>query len=188
MSDNEQKPHQNEAKMQNLFAAVNKLEMSPSPYLKTRVLAHVNEAQNVKKTLLFWKFLSAGSMAALVLVGVYVFNFIQTSQKQPDANQSYVIHVNFDQDDLTKVAKAEVVLPDDVYFKSSKGKIYQQRNLKLPIQVKNAGRGKLPFVVASAVAGEKNIQIRLLDENDQLIREQSIKFNFAKSGQQVSYE
>jgi hypothetical protein len=69
---------------------------------------------------------------------------------------------------------------------SKKGMVKDRKNLTLPVQIKNAGRAKLPFVVASSVEGEQNIKVRLLDENNVLVREQVLKFKFAKTGEQVS--
>lgn len=186
MSQNEKLNQQEQQILTDLFAKVNKTQIEPSPYLKTRVLAHVKEAQNHQKTLRFWKFLSASSFAVMLLIGVYTYKAFNLNENNAITNQAYVIHVDFNQEDLSKVAKAEITLPDDVNFMSAKGKLSTLRSLTLPITVKNLGRSKLPFVVSSAVDGEKNIQIRLLDLNNNLIREQNLKFKFAKTNQQVS--
>ena len=59
--------------------------------------------------------------------------------------------------------------------------------MKLPIDIKAAGRGKLPFVVASDSQGEKKILVRLLDENNLVVREQVLKFRFAKKESGITF-
>ena len=140
----------------------------------------------MRKTLRFWQFFSAGSFAVMLLIGFYAFNIQKTLGSDAVAKQAYVIHVEFDNEDLSRVAQAEVILPDDVHFVSSKGIVHTAQNLKLPVQIKSAGRSKLPFVVASSVEGEQNIRVRLLDVNNVLVREQVLKFKFAKTREQVS--
>lgn len=187
MSQNENKNNLNEQEaLEAIFGQVRRAHIEPSPYLKTRVLAHLKAGQKHQKNLRFWQFFSAGSFAAMLLVAIYAVDITKTLKTDGAANQAYVIHVEFNQDDLSKVAQAEVVLPDDVYFKSSKGKLRDQRQLKLPVELKTAGRGKLPFVVTSEAEGEKSILVRLLDENNNVVREQTLKFKFAKSGEKIS--
>lgn len=186
MSQNENNPQNNEEIVKSMFLKVGNSQLEPSPFLKTRVLIHVKEGQKHQKTVRFWQFFSASSFAVMLLIGFYAIHTLNSVKNNGIANQAYVIHVEFNQDDLSKVAKAEVMLPEEVNFMSSKGKVHSQRQMTLPVQIKTAGRGKLPFVVSSSVEGEKNIRVRLLDENDNLVREQVLKFKFAKSGQQVN--
>lgn len=186
MSQNENNLQKNEELIKALFRQVENTTFEPSLYLKTRVLIHIKEGQKQQKTLRFWQFFSAGSCAVMLLIGFYSFHALNAVKNDGIANQAYVIHVEFDQSDLSKVAKAEVILPDEVSFMSPKGKVHAQQKMTLPVQIKTAGRGKLPFVVSSSVEGEKKIRIRLLDADDNLVREQVIKFKFAKTGQQVN--
>ncbi len=182
MSQNEN-DQQNE-QIRNLFLKVENAQVEPSAFMKTRVLAHLKEGQIQQKTVRFWQFLSVGSFAVMILIGSYAMYTLNAVKNDGITNQAYVIHVDFNQDDLSKVARAEVSLPDDVNF-MSKGKVHSLRQMTLPVQIKTAGRGKLPFVVSSAVEGEKSIKVRLLDENNNLVREQILRFKFAKTNQQV---
>jgi hypothetical protein len=94
--------------------------------------------------------------------------------------QAYVIHVDFNQADKNIVAKAEIELPKDVHFVSSRKEVREENRLTLPVDIKATGRGKLPFVVSSDFSGEKLIKVRLLNEDNQLVREQILKLKFAK--------
>ena len=186
MSQNENNNLSDELKTQMVFNKLRSQQLEPSPYMKTRVLAHVKEGQKLQKTIRFWQLFSATSFSVMLLIGLYAFNFVKTVSADAAIQQAYVIHVEFDQDDMSRVARAEVVLPENVHFMSKKGMVKDRQSLTLPVQIKNAGRAKLPFVVASSVEGEQNIKVRLLDENNVLVREQVLKFKFAKTGEQVS--
>ena len=186
MSHNENNLNPDELKTKSVFAKLNSVQLDPSPYMKTRILAHVKEAQKMQKTIRFWQFFSASSFSIMLLIGLYALNSLNKINPDAVAQQAYVIHVEFDQDDMSRVARAEVVLPENVHFMSKKGMVKDRQSLTLPVQIKTAGRAKLPFVVASSVEGEQNIRVRLLDENNVLVREQVLKFKFAKTGEQVS--
>lgn len=183
---NKPEPETIEREMQDIFARVRAVEISPSPYLKTRVLAHVREEQKQNKVLLFWKMLAAGSVLGMSLMGVFGYRLIQQNSSDVLAQQAYVIHVDFNQDDQMLVAQAEVELPEDVQFVSSNKEIRDEKTLRLPVEVKSLGRGKLPFVVSSAISGEKSIKVRLLNDKDELVREQILKVKFAKQGSAVA--
>jgi hypothetical protein len=165
--------------LNSLFQQARKADFEPSPYMRTRILAQLRDDQKPAARIKIWKLFTAISLSALVLVSAYTLNLMSKIESNGVVTQAYVIHVNFNENDLAQVAKAEVVLPDDVNF-VSKGLAQNKRSLKLPIDVKSVGRGKLPFVVTSKTDGEKLIRVRLLDENDNLIREQDLNFKFAK--------
>jgi hypothetical protein len=177
--------------MDALFAKLRETKIEPSPFLKTRVLARANEGQGLQKNLLFWKVLSLGSLTSLALALVVTFNMYKKTQKsQADgiAEQAYVIHINFNDADKTSVARAQIELPSDVHFVSKNQDMRGQRSLTLPVAVKTLGKGKLPFVVSADFPGEKEIKVRLLDENDQVVREQIMKLKFAKADAAATIE
>lgn len=178
---------QEEQQLGTLFSRLKDIQVEAPVYMKTRVLAHLKEdqlLQKQKRSLFFWKCVSLGSLASLALV--LFFNFGLMTKENPEAfsRQAYVIHVNFNQMDQEMVAGAEIELPEDVRFVSSNKEIQNERRLKLPVSVRNLGRGKLPFVVTSDVLGEKAIKVRLLNEKDELVREQTLKVKFAKENSQ----
>ncbi len=177
-NENELTEHQ-EAHFKNLFSKLANINIEPTPFLMSSVLARTLESKQMKKKVVHWQLLSASMLSAVIFMGWYNVNLSKQLEQDGRIQQSYVIHVDFDQNDLSRVARAEVRLPDDVHFVSSKPEVRSQRQLKLPVQVSGTGRGKLPFVVTSETIGEKKIFIRLLDVNDQLIREQVLKFKFA---------
>lgn len=170
-----------------IFQRAKQAEVPAPAYLKTRVLAHLRESRAGGKGLLFWKLLSAGSLTAMLVMGVFSYQAYQQKPTDGITQQAYVIHIDFNQDDKTLVAQAEVELPEHVHFVSSRKEIRAESKLRLPVDVKALGRGKLPFVVASEVSGEKSIRVRLLNEKNELVREQVLKLTFAKQGAPVVF-
>lgn len=171
----------NSSSLQDLFADLRKVEISAPVFMKTRVLAQLREARSLRSKLFFWKAISTFAMTALVVVLLVTFNLSRQPSPVVVANQVYVIHIDFNQDDQTRVAQAEVELPEGVQFESKRPEIRGLRKLKLPVTIGGVGRAKLPFVLSSASAGEKEIQVRLLDSDNQLIRKQVMKFKFAQA-------
>lgn len=187
MAKNETLSSKEEQQLNTLFSQLREMEVEASPYLKTRVLAHLDEQKKIRRSLLFWKLLSAGSVMSVVIVGFLALGLYQKAPSDGVTKQAYVIHLDFNQADKNLVAHAEVELPQDVHFVSSNKAIQEERKLKLPVQVKEAGRGKLPFVVTSEFSGEKEIKVRLLNEKDELVREQVLKLKFAKQGSTITF-
>lgn len=170
----------NPENLQAIFSEVRSKDFSAPPFMKTRVLAHVREVQMQRKQLFFWKALSSFAVAALVVVSLVTVQMSQKSTPDIVTNQVYVIHVDFNQDDQARVAQAEVELPEGVHFESKRPEIRNLRKLKLPVNIGAIGRAKLPFVLSSTSAGEKAIKVRLLDDGDQVVREQVMSFKFAQ--------
>lgn len=187
MAKNENPQHE-EQQLQGLFRQLKDIQIEPSPYLKTRVLARAKE-DRASRSLLLWKLISAGSVCAVLALSVVSYRLYQNQKAAPAAvtQQAYVIQIDFNAADKELVARAEVELPPGVHFVSSNKQISQERKLTLPVQVKSLGRGKLPFVVAADFSGEKEIEVRLLDQNDELIRKQVLKMKFAKEGSSVNF-
>lgn len=191
MSKNEtpdiSKQQQDEKEIREIFARVRAAHLAPSPYMKTRVLAHVREGRKQSNVLLFWKLLTAGSVLGMVMTGFFGYRLLQKSPSDGLTQQAYVIQIDFNQDDQELVAQAEVELPEDVQFVSSNKDIRAEKTLRLPVEVKSLGRGKLPFVVSSGISGEKFVKVRLLNDKDELVREQVLKLSFAKQGASVVF-
>lgn len=163
-----------------LFKKVQDLKVE-QPYLHTRVLASLHQTQQLEKSILVWKLLFGLSLTfSMALISWnYIFNDKYITKAATDT--SYVIHLNFDDHDKQSVANAEIELPDDVYFIKANNEKLADRKLKLPVSIKEIGRGKLPFVLTSNSVGAKTILVNLLDENNNLVKKQILKLKFAKN-------
>lgn len=180
MSEDETLTRQEQEQFTSLFNELRAATVEAPPFLKTRVLAHTKRQNESSQKLFFWKSLAGLSLFAFLLLGVFSWNLYQNSHADGMTKQAYVIHVDFNQADKNIVAKAEIELPKDVHFVSSRKEVREESRLTLPVDIKATGRGKLPFVVSSDFSGEKLIKVRLLNEDNQLVREQILKLKFAK--------
>lgn len=188
MSKNETLTQTEEQRLNLVFSRLKEVHLEAPLYLKTRVLAHLETDAKQIKSLFFWKVLSLSSLASLALVIFFGISLLKKNNSADVfAKQAYVIHVDFNQMDQQQVAEAEIELPEDVRFVSSNKDVQRERRLKLPVSVKNLGRGKLPFVVTSDFSGEKAIKVRLLNEKDELVREQILRVKFAKEGSAILF-
>lgn len=166
--------------LKKLFQDVQNLQVE-QPFLETRVLAHLEHSQKMQKKVLFWQVLFGMSLSFSLALVFWTLKAADKQIPQAYANTSYVIHLNFDETDKAKIAQAEIELPDDVYFVKANNEKINERKLKLPVTIKEIGRGKLPFVLTSESFGAKNISVSLFDEDNNLIKKQTLKLKFAKS-------
>lgn len=158
--------------------------LSPSPYLKSRILAVSDERLKEKDKTFIWKLTALISSA--VTIALLVVNLSQYVRKDQSnlarVNEPYVLHLTLSEADSSKVNKAEIILPEGVKFYSQKhGYLDGQRRMKLNLSAVHAGRVKLPFVVAAEKTGHKVILINLLDEDDKIIGQNSVKVTFNRS-------
>ena len=169
-----------ENKIKSLFGNLKKHEVQPHAFLKTRILANSRDLMRAEKKVFYWKLVSAFSVASLVLT-LLVGQQQRTQKALFATNEPYVIHMNFSEHEAQNVVIAEITLPDDVTFHSERNpQIAQLRTLRLPFKVGHDGRTKLPFVVMAREIGNKKIQVRLLDQDNKVIRENSIVVNVDK--------
>lgn len=173
--------NKNEDLVRSALSKMDSVDLNPSSFMKTRLVAQFKERQNSQKSVLIWKFASAFSLAAC---GVLALVLVSKTSQPPKvvANNAYVIHLDFTAEDLKSVASAEVILPTPVHFVSTRNKeMKDMRSLRLPLRIAGEGRARLPFVVASSEVGTQTIHVRLFDENNNLLKERDLSVRFAKS-------
>ena len=172
-----------------LFAKLRQSDVTPSRDLITPVAAALSSAPQkmIWNPVRFWQMVSGLSVAAVFGL-IFYANFLQ-QQIQHDGltSQAYVIQIDFNQNDIANVVHAEVILPAGVNFVNSKGQALNQTSMKLPLSVKHTGSGRLPFVVSSNQQGSQTLTVRLLNSKNELVREQNLKFKFAKANQHIAF-
>ena len=167
----------NESEVKTILSKLNQEDLLPHPYLKTRILAVARELRATERKLFFWKMFSTLSMACLVM-SLYFHPFTNHQNSIP-LNTPYVIHMNFNDQESTHVAIAEIQLPQGISFHSEKNlSLREARQLRLPVFLTKDGRYKLPFVVVASGEGTKKIHVRLFDKDNHLVKESFIKVNF----------
>ncbi len=171
-----------EERIRGILNKLNQDELTPHPYLKTRILAESEALNESRKKLNFWRLVSTLALTSLV-VTVLMTSFKRKSLNTLALNRPYVIHVNFSDKEVGVIAAAEIELPKGVHFYSDKNpQVREMRKLRLPVGAQFDGRTRLPFViVADKAKGIKKIQVRLFDTNNNLVKENFIKVNLNRS-------
>lgn len=168
-----------EKSVKGILAKVKEGDHGPHPFLKSRIISASREINSSRKKMFFWKSLSLLTSVCLIFV---MFSNVKRNEKNVvPLNNSYVIHMQFSEEDAVMIANAEVTLPDDVQFYSaSNPEIKTKKTLVLPVKVSVDGRTKLPFVVMATAPGKKKILVRLLDNDQNLIKHSYITVTFNK--------
>ena len=172
-----------------LFQKLQQLELTPSKDLITPVLVRLKKVPLEKQRLSirFWQLFSGLAVATVFGLIVYTNFLFQQIRQDGLTSQAYVIQIDFNQNDIMNVAQAEIILPTGVNFVNSQGQALKQTSLKLPLSVKQTGRGRLPFVVSSDRQGQQTLTVRLLNSKNELVREQNLNFKFAKANQHIAF-
>lgn len=179
MSQNENNNNEDKVVI-DLFSIINNTETEPSPYMQARVLSKLQEDRVQLLKLRLWQTLAVIFFVTSISLTMYQMNFSKPKESLRYVGQSYVIHFEIKQAELLEATQAEVVLPDGVHFVSSKGVLDNEKKLKLAVDIKKIGLSKLPFVFSADVKGEKEIRIRFLGQNNQLIHEHVLKYKFVE--------
>src|SRR4051812_6657976 len=106
-----------EKQSKNAFSALRNSEISPSPFMKTRVLAKLNERRHASKEVLFWRWVSGLTLAAFATVTFLHFKAPQVgAESHVVAMQPYVIHLDLGDTHSTGAVIAEIELPEGIHF------------------------------------------------------------------------
>lgn len=157
------------------------LDLRPSPYMKTRVMALYREKQRKSQQIRFWRVFSAlsGSIAAAVIVlALSPLNPFSASNGYYGATVNRQIAIRLDLSaESEQVAYVEVTLPNGVEFYSKRfPELASQRMLTLP---KPQGAGEsLPIVVLSNQAGIKDVTVKFLGSDKQILAVRKLKIKF----------
>lgn len=166
-----------EASVAELFRKARPSVPGPSPYLKTRVLAHLREQKSTVHVFK-WKWfsiLSASASVAMIALFLYTQNGGDFTAK---SGQPVLVKVELQNIQNSQVAFAEIVLPEGVHFHSGKfPEVNQKRSLTLAWDDSFA-QGMLPFVVKADSPGAQKIKILLKDQNDVVIGEKVVQIRF----------
>ncbi|MFH1264046.1 MAG: hypothetical protein V1495_11465 [Pseudomonadota bacterium] len=165
-----------EQRVKGLFRQAEQVPLEPSPFLKTRVLAHVREAR--AKTVGFrWKMWAlASSTASLLLLSVLFWP--ARSSLTALVDQRVLVRVEVEALEGSNVAYATVELPDGVSFVSTKyPEIQKAHEVRLAWMPEFENRG-LPVVVRATSVGKKTIRIFLFDRNDTVLKAKEVTITF----------
>lgn len=182
MSGNSTHKNENEKNkivVQSLFSKLNDVKIEPSVFLEKRVMAHVEADLRENRRIQFWKYLSAVLSTLVVVLILQSYNdFKRDNHSVVMLGSPYVIQMLINSNKNIAISQVELVLPEGMYFVSSKGPLTAEKKLKLPFKPKLNNKNKLPFVVASNELGKKQVLIRFLDANSKLLKEEKVFLKF----------
>lgn len=166
----------NMKKVQQILESAKNVNLPTSaPFMKTRVLAILEERKNAKK-MLFWKWIGFLSPVASVVAFV-LFTYVSTPTFTADIMQPVMVKVELKQASDIEVAFAEIELPEGVFFYSAKfPELKDKRSIRVAWSALKAN--ELPLVVSSNHTGKKTIQINLKGQDENKVGEKKIQILF----------
>lgn len=168
-----------EKRVKQIFEDAEKISLSPTPYLKTRILAEVrsSELEANGKSWKRWAIVSPVAVAVILLITFLLW----TPAFKVSINQHVLVKVEVKQIKDLKVAYAEIELPEGVAFYSDRyPEMNSQRILTLGWSPSPA-KSHLPFIIQSSTPGTKTIRVKFFDESRTLVIEKSLKISFKSS-------
>lgn len=179
---NDQKQNQRDADLDRLFGRVKDLAVEAPPFLATRVLARVRERRESSRKLRFWRYISLGLAGSFALVAVALLRPLAKEERfEAQVGKPHVVMVKVQDLQSYAVAKAEIELPDGVFFHSeSFPAIREKRSLQLAWN-QSAKRPFLPFVLEANTAGEKVVRMRFRDQAGKVLLERQVHIVFRKA-------
>jgi len=159
------------------FSQARQMDLQPSPYMKTRILAELRERNSRKSAATLWKRVAAGcftfGLGALIWIST-----MKSTAFEAVVNQPYVVRVEMAELQTELIAGAEIALPDGVtFFSENYPELKEKRTLEL------AWNGQLktpvlPFVINGGHKGVKEVKVRFFGSDKKVIAEKILKIDF----------
>lgn len=168
---------------QDIMMAAQRTHVDSSPFLKTRVLSHLDELSRKEKSLFKWK-LTALGMASLCLVLVFSIltkkNTPLQASLQAQVDQAVIVRIETEalRNSNKNLAQAVVELPDGVIFFSKKHpQLSEKREISLNLNAIGEN-SYLPIPIKGMDLGTKHLIVKFYDQNKELIEVRSVSLNF----------
>jgi hypothetical protein len=166
----------NERRVNGLFRQADEIPLEPSPFLKTRILAHVREAR-AKRSGLCWKVWALASSAASLLLLALVL-WPMKSSLIANVDQKIAVRVEVAALEDNVVAYAKVELPEGVSFVSTKYPELQKARGVTLAWIPEFERHGLPVIIQASSPGRKTVRILLLDRNHAVRKTKEVTITF----------
>ena len=168
------------AQSQQALQSLKSLSVEPSPFLKTRVLAHAREQRQSKISFFKKYFLIPSITAALaILVSISYLQKKDSAVPTYAMGKDYVIRMDIRPFKDEPIAYAEIVLDDEnVQFSSIKfSEISAQK--KMTVSWENLVEKQfLPIVIKGLKAGSSKVVVNFYDANNNLVKTQDVNLKF----------
>lgn len=157
--------------------------VEPSPFLKTRILAHAREQKSLQ--IPFYKKMFWPAAVALSLLLAFKFMLLPKGTIQSievasySVGQPYVIRMDIRPYQEAHIAYAEIVIDDEkIQFSSSQFEsIGQQR--KLVVAWENlVGKQFLPIVIKGLKNGNSEVIVNFYSSDNKLVNSQNVNLKF----------
>ena len=156
---------------------------SPSPFFKTRILAHT-KAIKKSRFELFKENLLQPLLAVTFLFTISIFIFQKTKLNNPDIDsyktgQAYVIRMDIRPYKELGIAYAEVLLENEnIQFSSSRfEKISQQKKLTVSWE-SVVEKQFLPIVIKGMKSGSSKVIVNFYDSENNLVNTKNVNLEF----------
>jgi hypothetical protein len=159
------------------FNKARQMDLQPSPYMKTRIMAELRERNSRKHTVSLWKRVAAGGFAFGLGMLIWT-STLKSTAFEAVVNQPYVVRVEIAELQTELIAGAEIALPDGVFFYSENyPELKEKRNLELAWNG-NLKQSVLPFVINGDHKGLKEVKVRFFNSDKKVIAERILKIDF----------
>jgi hypothetical protein len=158
------------------FSLLRRKELSPSPFLKTRVLAHLEEKMAKNSRWRLWPVLSTSSGLFTVILIIW-FYLISSATLQGVEGEELLVRYQY-KSMSPQVESVDVVIPEGVKFQSHRHPhIRHLRTLKVSGE-RVRRLGYLPVVIKSIESGKKWIQFIFRDHDGRVVKEKKVPIHF----------
>jgi hypothetical protein len=162
----------------NLFQKAREIELEPSPYFETRVLASCRLFQRQQSHIMKWRFFGLVSSCAAALLLILFLSQTENGVFKANIHKAVAVRVTVEQAPDQMVAFAQVDLPEGVYFYSKRYPgLREQRRMRLPAELFSKQK-ELPFVVMAENSGKKTVRVSFFDSNDNFLYDKRFNINF----------
>jgi len=168
--------NEDEGRIRQLFRAADEDLSGPDPLLKTRILAHLEEAAIRAKLRRWRRWAILSPLAAALLLAVIFAQ--RPAAFEAQVNTAVLIRVEVKELQGSDIAYAEIELADDVTFYSKTyPELEEEREIRLA-WINRYEEDALPIVVQASRPGLKRVKLRFLDRNGAVLEERELKIDF----------
>src|SRR5687768_8150976 len=167
---------------QGIMQAAKRVQVESSPFLKTRVMAAVDQLRVKDRSIFRWKIASGLLGAVATYMVVATFMTAEPTAKFLTAQLDRPVVVRIETEALkvlhADVTRAVVELPEGVYFESKK---YPELASKRTVNLNLLAMGDqpyLPVLVRGKATGVKTLTVKFINADEEIVAERSVPVNF----------
>ncbi len=179
--------HDAEKLVLSVFKRDHKVIYEPSPEVLAHTMTQVSKAKRKNpQHRNQYRSVMAFASASLAVAVIVTLSLTNTKNSIPSFNAStnQVVKITVQMEALpeAQIASVEISLPDGVKFYSNKyPELMEKQKLELAFD-EDLKKAQLPFFIKADKSGHREVKVRFLDSNHNLVAERSYNFDF-KNGE-----